>query len=128
MCGCTTLSNQILPSADRPGESLRLREKAIADFFILSPSAFSMAPLFLNYEETEPVTRADVTVQLSSLSPENPSQGRQLPIPGMSRVPNSIGRSRLLKDLWRDLPSFSSLSEQPCPEFPKSAVLQGRSD
>lgn len=123
------MSNQILPSADRPGESLRLREKAIAlIFLILSPSAFSMVPLFLNYEETEPVTRADVTVRLSSLSPESPSRGRQLPTPGMSRVPNSIGRSRLLKDLWRDLPSFSSLSEQPCPEFPKSAILQGRSD
>lgn len=29
VCGCNTLSNQILPSADRPGESLRLREKAV---------------------------------------------------------------------------------------------------
>lgn len=65
-------------------------------------------PPFLNYEKPEPVTTADITVQLSSVSPESALRARQLPTPGISRVQSLIGSRGLLKDLLWNLSSFGS--------------------
>lgn len=65
-------------------------------------------PPFLNYEEPAPVTTADITVQLSSVSPESALRARPLPTPGISRAQSLIGSRGLLKDLLWNLSSFGS--------------------
>lgn len=83
----------------------------------------------------KPVTRANVTVQLPSLSPESTSESEETSHTGHFQG-LELDSSGLLKDLLRDLCfflQFSSLAqavlslfEHMCSEFLKWAILQGR--
>lgn len=104
----------------------------------LSPIVFSVMPhcsWIMKTPSCEPVTRANVTIQLPSLSPESTSESEQTSHTGHFQG-LELDSSGLQKGLLRDLCFFLqfsssaqavlSLFEQMCSEFPKWAMLQGR--